>query len=93
MHLVFQMKLGNIRINRNVNCTTFSNYKNKDIKITAETHFVLLLLGETRQFMLYIFTHKPIIDARELVLRSLKVAQVNVFSTTIYRFLVYLEGV
>lgn len=61
--------------------------------MTAETHFVLLLLGETRQFMLYVFTHKPIMDARELVLRLLKVAQVNVFSTTIYRFLVYLEGV
>lgn len=67
------MKLGNIRISRNVNCTSFSNY-NKDIKITAETHFVLLLLGKPRQFMLYLFTYKPIMGAGELVLRLLKVA-------------------
>jgi len=54
------MKLGNTRISRNVICTTFSNWKNKDIKITAKSLFVLFLLGETKQFMLYVFTHTPV---------------------------------
>lgn len=73
------MKLGNTRISRNVNSTTFSHYKNKDVKITAESLFVLLLLGETKQFMLYLFTHIPIIDSRELVLKLLKLTIVTNF--------------
>lgn len=73
------MKLGNTRISRNVNSTTFSHYRNKDIKITAESLFVLLL-GETKQFMLlYLFTHIPIIDSRELALKLLKLTKVTNF--------------
>lgn len=79
MYFLFQIKLGSIRISRNVNCTTFSNYKNEDIKITAESLFVLLILGETKQFILYLFTHIAIMDSRELVLKLLKLTKVTNF--------------